>query len=96
MTDNSNKLLEALSQFQADNITAKKNAKNPFFKSDYANLDEVIHSLENIILPLYSLILLFKLLIISFLIDKLPLTKSNIFLYKIISLFKIARVLTII
>lgn len=46
MTDNSNKLLEALSQFQADNITAKKTAKNPFFKSDYANLDEVIQAVN--------------------------------------------------
>ena len=46
MTDKSNKLLEALSQFQADNITAKKNAKNPFFKSDYANLDEVIQAVN--------------------------------------------------
>jgi len=47
MTDNSNKLLEALSQFQADNITAKKTAKNPFFKSDYANLDEVIQAVNH-------------------------------------------------
>jgi len=46
MTEKSNKLLEALSQFQADNITAKKTAKNPFFKSDYANLDEVIQAVN--------------------------------------------------
>jgi len=47
MTEKSNKLLEALSQFQADNITAKKTAKNPFFKSDYANLDEVIQAVNH-------------------------------------------------
>lgn len=42
-----NKLLESLSQFQADNITAKKTAQNPFFKSDYANLDEVIQAVNH-------------------------------------------------
>ena len=36
-----------MSQFQADNITAKKTAKNPFFKSDYANLDEVIQAVNH-------------------------------------------------
>tara|TARA_R110002012_G_scaffold173286_3_gene338049 strand:+ start:2818 stop:3549 length:732 start_codon:yes stop_codon:yes gene_type:complete len=47
MTEKNNKLLEALSQFQGDNITAKKTAKNPFFKSDYANLDEVIQAVNH-------------------------------------------------
>jgi len=46
MVENTNKLFEALSKFQEDNVTAKKNAKNPFFKSDYANLDEVIQAVN--------------------------------------------------
>lgn len=47
MTEKPNKLFEALSKFQEDNVTAKKNAKNPFFKSDYANLDEVIQAVNH-------------------------------------------------
>ena len=51
MTDKSNKLLEALSQFQADNITAKKNAKNPFFKRLYKvnGYDYLITDVENLL-----------------------------------------------
>ena len=36
----------ALSKAQADMSGAKKTAKNPFFKSNYANLEEVIHCIK--------------------------------------------------
>ena len=47
MTEKSNKLLEALSQFQADNITAKKTATNPYYKTQYAPIDEVIKAVNH-------------------------------------------------
>ena len=42
MTEKTNKLFEALSNFQADNVKAKRNSENNYLKNKYANLDEVI------------------------------------------------------
>ena len=39
---NTNKLVEALSKFQEEANVAKKDKKNPFFKSTYAGLEDVI------------------------------------------------------
>lgn len=47
MTENTNKLFEALSKFQEDNVAAKKTGKNPFFKSNYATLEEVIQAVNH-------------------------------------------------
>ena len=40
-------LVEALNLFQQDNIRASKGATNPFFKSKYADLDEIIASVNH-------------------------------------------------
>ena len=48
MTEKNNKLLEALSQFQGDNITAKRTASNSYFKSAYADIDEVQDYLQDL------------------------------------------------
>lgn len=39
-------LAASLTKAQAEMSGAKKNAKNPFFKSQYANLEEVIHCIK--------------------------------------------------
>lgn len=46
MTEKTNKLFEALSNFQADNVKATRSSKNSFLKNSYANLDEVIQAVN--------------------------------------------------
>lgn len=45
-SDTLNELPAALSKAQSEMSGAKKTAKNPFFKSNYANLEEVIHCIK--------------------------------------------------